>query len=54
MSARIGHGTVTGRLDEGEKGESEMTRETRAGREGGDNEVEETRGLEAAEEKVSG
>jgi len=35
MSARIGHGTVTGRLDEGEKGESEMTRETRAGREGG-------------------
>ena len=42
----------TGRLDEGEEGESEVTREARAGREGGENEVEETRGREAAGEKV--
>ena len=52
MSARIGHGTVTGRLDEGEEEESEVTREARAGREGGENEVEETRGRETAQEKV--
>jgi len=44
----------TGRLDEGEEGESEVTREARAGREGGENEVEETRGREAPEEKVEG
>jgi len=42
----------TGRLDEGEEEESEVTREARAGREGGKNEVEETRGWETAEEKV--
>jgi len=41
----------SGRLDEGEEGESEVTREARAGREGGENQVEETRGREAAEEK---
>jgi len=52
MSARIGHGTVTRRLDEGEEQESEVTQKARAGREGGENEVEETRGWEAAEEKV--
>jgi len=40
------------RLDEGEEEESEVTRAARAGREGGENEVEETRGWEAAEEKV--
>ena len=42
----------TGRLDEGEEDESEVTREARVGREGGENEVEETRGREATEEKV--
>jgi len=42
----------TGRLDEGEEDESEVTREARVGREGGENEVEETRRQEAAEEKV--
>ena len=42
----------TGRLDEGEEEESEVTREARAGREGGQKEVEETRGRAAAEEKV--
>jgi len=52
MSAGIGHGTVTGRRDEGEQEESRVTREARAGREGGENEVKETRGREAAEEKV--
>ena len=31
---------------------SEVMRDARAGREGGGNEVEETRGLQAAEEKV--
>jgi len=42
----------SGRLDEGVEEESEVMREARAGREGGENEVEETRGREAAEEKA--
>jgi len=47
MSAKIGHGTVTGRVDEGEEKESEVTREARAGSGGGEKELEETRGREA-------
>ena len=47
------HGTVPlGNLTKVKKKVSEVTREARAGREGGENEVEETRGWEAAEEKV--
>ena len=50
---RTWYSTVpTGRLDEGKEEESEVTREARAGREGRENEVEETRGREATEEKV--
>jgi len=37
MSARIEHGTVIGRLDEGEEEESKVTQEARTGREGGEN-----------------
>ena len=44
------HGTVPlGNLTKVKKKESEVTREARAGREGGENEVEETRGREAAD-----
>ena len=47
---RVWHST--GRLDKGGEKESEVTREARAGREGGEKEVEEAPGQEAAEEKV--
>ena len=40
------------RLNKVEEEESEVTREARAGRKGGENEVEEMQGREAAEEKV--
>jgi len=44
------HGTVPlGNLTKVKKKVSEVTREARAGREGGENEVEETRGREAAD-----
>jgi len=52
MSGRIGHDTVTGRRDEGVEEESRVTREARVRREGGENEVKETRGRESDEEKV--
>ena len=42
----------TGRIDEGEKEESEVTREARAGSGGGEEEKEETRGQETDEEKM--
>jgi len=42
----------TGRLDKGGEEEGEVTREARTGRKGREKEVEETRGWEAAEEKV--
>ena len=48
MSAKKGHG----RLDDCEEEESEVTRDTRAGRGGGEEEKEETRGQEADEEKM--
>jgi len=41
-----------GRLDEAEEEENEVMREARAGRWGEEKELEETRGREAAEEKV--
>jgi len=52
MSAKTGHGTETVRLDDCEEEGSEVTQEARAGRGGGEEGKEETRGQEADEEKM--